>query len=141
MKMYSSFTNVYYFTTIVTTAIGYGSQYTDTQAGKLFLGSTLLMLVLTYYSVAFALVAIPYTQFLLSRITLALQIIASKLSNYMYEKPISQLGIRQTFILVAIFGYFTIMIVLVIPVVFIFTSTEGWTAVEGSFSHKLATSN
>ena len=55
----------------------------------------------------------------------------------MYERPISQLGIRQTFILVAIFGYFTIMIVLVIPVVFIFTATEGWTAVEGRFSRTL----
>ena len=114
--MYSSFTNVYYFTTIVTTAIGYGSQFTDTQAGKLFLGKLpFSCLPLLNHLVAFALVAIPYTQFLLSRITQGLQIIASKLSNYMYEKPISQLGIRQTFILVAIFGYFTIMIVLVIP--------------------------
>ena len=117
-EMFSSFTNVYYFTTIVTTAIGYGSQFTDTDNGRIFL-------------IVFALVAIPYTQFMISRLTLALQMLAEKLSYYMYEKSISHLGIRETFILVGIFGYFTVMIVLVIPVIFIFKTAEGWEPLTG----------
>ena len=116
--MFTSFTNVYYFTTIVTTAIGYGSQFTDTTNGRIFL-------------IIFALVAVPYTQFMISRLTLALQVLAGKLSMYMYDKTIRQLGLRETFILVAIFGYFTLMIVMVIPVIFIFSTVEGWNALTG----------
>ena len=118
-QMFTSFTNVYYFTTIVTTAIGYGSQFTDTTNGRIFL-------------IVFALVAVPYTQFMISRLTLALQVLAGKLSIYMYDKTINQLGLRETFILVAIFGYFTLMIVMVIPVIFIFSTVEGWNALTGS---------
>ena len=124
-EMFSSFTNVYYFTTIVTTAIGYGSQFTDTDNGRIFL-------------IVFALVAIPYTQFMISRLTLALQMLAEKLSYYMYEKSISHLGIRETFILVGIFGYFTVMIVLVIPVIFIFKTAEGWEPLTGQLAISLA---
>ena len=57
--MFVRFTNVYYFTTIVTTAVGYGAQYVGTEQAQIFL-------------IFFALIAIPYTNFCLSRLTLGM---------------------------------------------------------------------
>ena len=43
------------------------------------------------------------------------------------------LSLRKKLSKVSIYGYFTIMIVLIVPVVFIFSSVEGWSTLEAIY--------
>ena len=91
--MFTHFTNAYFFTSIVTTAIGYGAQehiYINSKTFKamtsIFTDNVLLLTLLSALSIFaskftdtetgqiflifFALIAIPYTNFCIGRITL-----------------------------------------------------------------------
>ena len=136
-NMFTNFTNVYYFTTIVTTSVGYGSQlgvlfnclfiysdnkvsfiqYTDTHDGKVFL-------------IFFAIIAIPYTQFMILQMTKVLYALAERLSLYMNEQPLSRLSLKNSLLLAGVFGYFTIL-TLIVPVIFILNKVEGWNTLTG----------
>ena len=56
--------------------------------------------------------------------------LAESLSLYMNEQPLNRLSLKNSLLLAGVFGYFTIL-TLIVPVVFILNKVEGWNTLTG----------